>query len=86
MFWQINALRTQLSELMKAVPILRRKVDYYRTQAEHSAWVTELARRETAVLQEKLCQIDLLTNEPEIKAIAREGLDFLRGGELPELG
>ena len=64
----------------RLLSVFRLRLSSAEHERDRQAAVALAAKQETAFMQEMLCQIDYLTDNPEVKRCVRRGLDYLRGG------
>jgi hypothetical protein len=77
---ETNALRREVAQMSRLLSVLRYRLSSAEHERDRQFNVALAARQETAFMQEMLCQIDVVTDNPEVKRCVRRGLDYLRGG------
>jgi hypothetical protein len=79
---ETNALRREVAQMGRLLSVLRYRLASAEHERDRQFNVAMLAKQETAFMQEMLCQIDFISDNPEVKRCVRRGLDYLRGGAL----
>ena len=74
-------LRRELAQASRLLSAFRLRLSSAEHERDRQAAVALAAKQETAFMQEMLCQIDYLTDNPEVKQCVRRGLNYLRGGQ-----
>jgi hypothetical protein len=81
---EANALRREVAQMGRLLSVFRLRLSSAEHERDRQASVAMAAKQETAFMQEMLCQIDVLSDNPEVKRCVRRGLDYLRGGQTHE--
>ena len=81
---EISTLRREVAQMGRLLSVLRYRLSSAEHERDRQASVAMAAKQETAFMQEMLCQIDYLTDNPEVKRYVRRWLDYLRGGKTHE--
>jgi 2-phospho-L-lactate guanylyltransferase (CobY/MobA/RfbA family) len=81
---ETNALRREVAQASRLLAVLKCRLSSAEHERDRQFNVAMLAKQETAFLEEMLCQIDVISDNPEVKRYVRRGLDYLRGGKTHE--
>jgi hypothetical protein len=83
-FFEQIAVRRELAQASRLLSALQYRLSSAEHERDRQAAVALAAKQETAFVQEMLCQIDAISDNPEVKMCVRRGLDYLRGGQTHE--